>query len=82
MQSQSSELERTIPRGERVAAPPRSRRLHYWLKDVLDIVIAVATLPEHQRIVVALHHLEGLDLVPERRRDLEALADYFVNREA
>ncbi len=30
----------------------------------------------------ALHHLEGLDLVPERRRDLEALADYFVNREA
>jgi lipopolysaccharide/colanic/teichoic acid biosynthesis glycosyltransferase len=44
MQSQSSELERTIPRGERVAAPARSRRLHYWLKDVLDIVIAVATL--------------------------------------
>jgi len=30
----------------------------------------------------ALHHLEGLDLVPERHRDLEALADYFVNREA
>jgi len=44
MQSQSSELERTIPRGERVAAPPRSRRLHHWLKDVLDIVIAVVTV--------------------------------------
>ena len=30
----------------------------------------------------ALRHLEGLDLVPERRRDLETLAAYFVNREA
>ena len=30
----------------------------------------------------ALGHLEGLDLVPERRRDLETLAAYFVNREA
>jgi geranylgeranyl diphosphate synthase type I len=30
----------------------------------------------------ALHHLEGLEIAPERRRDLEALADYFVNREA
>jgi geranylgeranyl diphosphate synthase type I len=30
----------------------------------------------------ALHHLDGLDLVPERQRDLEALADYFVSREA
>jgi geranylgeranyl diphosphate synthase type I len=30
----------------------------------------------------ALGHLESLDLVPDRRRDLEALADYFVSREA
>jgi geranylgeranyl diphosphate synthase type I len=30
----------------------------------------------------ALANLEGLDLVPDRRRDLETLADYFVNREA
>jgi len=30
----------------------------------------------------ALRCLEGIDLVPERRRDLELLADYFVNREA
>ncbi len=30
----------------------------------------------------ALEQLKGLELVPERRRDLEALADYFVNREA
>jgi len=29
----------------------------------------------------ALQRLEGIDLVPERRRDLELLADYFVNRE-
>jgi len=30
----------------------------------------------------ALRCLAGIDLVPERRRDLELLADYFVNREA
>ena len=29
----------------------------------------------------AMRQLEGLDLVAERRRDLELLADYFVNRE-
>jgi geranylgeranyl diphosphate synthase type I len=30
----------------------------------------------------ALQCLGGVDLAPERRRDLELLADYFVNREA
>lgn len=30
----------------------------------------------------ALAHLDGLELMPDRRRDLELLADYFVNREA
>jgi geranylgeranyl diphosphate synthase type I len=30
----------------------------------------------------ALQCLGGVDVVPERRRDLELLADYFVNREA
>jgi geranylgeranyl diphosphate synthase type I len=32
--------------------------------------------------VEALQCLDGIDLMPERRRDLELLADYFVNREA
>jgi geranylgeranyl pyrophosphate synthase len=30
----------------------------------------------------ALRCLDGVDLVAEHRRDLELLADYFVNREA
>jgi geranylgeranyl pyrophosphate synthase len=30
----------------------------------------------------ALRCLDGTDLIPERRRDLAFLADYFVNREA
>jgi geranylgeranyl diphosphate synthase, type I len=29
----------------------------------------------------ALRHLDAIDLVPDLRRDLELLADYFVNRE-
>jgi lipopolysaccharide/colanic/teichoic acid biosynthesis glycosyltransferase len=46
MQSQSSELEHTIPRQARVAVVPsaRSRRVHHWLKNVLDLAIAVVTM--------------------------------------
>jgi lipopolysaccharide/colanic/teichoic acid biosynthesis glycosyltransferase len=41
MQSQSSELKRRIPHQARVSTAAESRRLHYWLKNVLDIVIGV-----------------------------------------
>jgi len=46
MQGQSSELEHTIPRQARVtiATPARSRRVHHWLKEVLDPAIAVVIL--------------------------------------
>lgn len=44
MQSQSSELERSIPREAYVPAAARSRRLHYWLKDALDLIIAIVGL--------------------------------------
>jgi geranylgeranyl pyrophosphate synthase len=36
----------------------------------------------HRYAAEALQCLDGKQLVPERRRDLELLADYFVNREA
>jgi len=44
MQSQSSELSHTIPREAYVPAAAQSRRVHYWLKNVLDLTIAVVTL--------------------------------------
>jgi geranylgeranyl diphosphate synthase type I len=59
-------------------------------KDVAEVSAILQRLGAHrhsqemaaEHAARALHHLEGLDLVPERHRDLEALADYFVNREA
>jgi lipopolysaccharide/colanic/teichoic acid biosynthesis glycosyltransferase len=44
MQSQSSKLERSVSPEVRVSATAPSRRLHYWLKDVLDLIIGVVTL--------------------------------------
>ena len=46
MQSQSSELEHTIPRQARtaIARTARSRGVHQWLKNVLDLVIAILVL--------------------------------------
>lgn len=46
MRSQSSELEHTLPRQARiaVATPVRSRRVHHWLKNVLDVAIAVVAV--------------------------------------
>jgi len=46
MHSQSSELEHTIPRraGIVVGASAPSRRVHQWLKNVLDVAIAIVAL--------------------------------------
>jgi len=44
MQSRSSKLERNISLEARTAAAAPSRRFHYWLKDVLDLIIGVVTL--------------------------------------
>jgi lipopolysaccharide/colanic/teichoic acid biosynthesis glycosyltransferase len=46
MQGQSSELEHTIPRQARIAiaTSARRRRVHQWLKNVLDLVIAILAL--------------------------------------
>jgi lipopolysaccharide/colanic/teichoic acid biosynthesis glycosyltransferase len=44
MQSQSSELKHTLPRQARVSTAAEGRRLHYWLKNVLDVAIALVTL--------------------------------------
>jgi lipopolysaccharide/colanic/teichoic acid biosynthesis glycosyltransferase len=44
MQSQSSELEHGIPRQAYASTTTESRRFHYWLKNVLDVVIGLVTL--------------------------------------
>jgi lipopolysaccharide/colanic/teichoic acid biosynthesis glycosyltransferase len=44
MQSQSSKLEGSVSREVQVSAAARGRRLHYWLKDVLDMIIGVVAL--------------------------------------
>jgi lipopolysaccharide/colanic/teichoic acid biosynthesis glycosyltransferase len=44
MQSQSPELEHGISRRAQAPAVAPSRRLHYWLKDVLDLIIGVVAL--------------------------------------
>ena len=46
MQGKSSELGRTIPRQARItlATSARSRRLHQWLKNLLDLAIGIVVL--------------------------------------
>ena len=46
MQGKSSELEHTIPRPARIAiaTSARSRRVHHWLKNVLDLAIVFVAL--------------------------------------
>jgi lipopolysaccharide/colanic/teichoic acid biosynthesis glycosyltransferase len=44
MQSRSSKLERSISLEAQAPAAAPGRRLHYWLKDILDLIIGVVAL--------------------------------------
>jgi lipopolysaccharide/colanic/teichoic acid biosynthesis glycosyltransferase len=61
MRSQSSELEHTISRRTHDSTGAERRRLHYWLKDVLDMVIAVGTLVVFSPLLLILALAVKLD---------------------
>jgi len=61
MQGQSTELEHTIPHEAHVAEAARTRRLHYWLKNVLDIVIAVVILVVFSPVLITVALAVKLD---------------------
>jgi lipopolysaccharide/colanic/teichoic acid biosynthesis glycosyltransferase len=61
MQSQSSELEHGIPRQAYASTAGESRRLHHWLKNVLDIVIAVLALVAFSPVLLIIALAVKLD---------------------
>jgi lipopolysaccharide/colanic/teichoic acid biosynthesis glycosyltransferase len=56
MGSRSSEFDQAIDRRQAFSAVTKGREFHYWLKDVLDIAIALVTLAA---LWPVLYHFAG-----------------------